>query len=85
MLSTQRGYYEYTGGYHENTGGYPEYTGGCSVHGGDIMSTLGLTMMSVRATYNNNNNSFVGLQIGDNCFYYFWFLHSQDKFAANNN
>ena len=27
--------------------GYHEYNGGCSVHRGDIMSTLGLTMMSV--------------------------------------
>ena len=27
-------------GYHENIGGYHEYIGGCSLHLGDIISTL---------------------------------------------
>ena len=34
-------YHEHIGGYHEYVGGYHEYIRGCSVHRGDIMSTLG--------------------------------------------
>ena len=53
IMSTVRGYHEYTGGCsvhqgnHEYSGGYHEYTRGCSVHRGITWVHQGLTTMSV--------------------------------------
>ena len=41
VCAVHLGMFSTLGGDHEYSGGYHEYTGGCSVHLGDIMSTLG--------------------------------------------